>query len=267
MLTRRVLGTGTVVVAAATTGALLVGLNAGSASSGARPAAAKAQAVAAKPRPLAGKVIVIDPGHNGLNYKYPKVINRKVPAGPKKKACDTTGTATSSGYAEHAFTFDMAQRLAKILRAQGATVRLTRPNNRGVGPCINERAAIANRLRAHAAISIHADGAPSSRRGFHVILPGYVKGYTGPIVKPSKRLGYDVRAAFRKVQPYANYVGGDGLDVRTDLGGLNMSKVPKVFIECGNMRNRTDATRLKSASWRQKAAQRLAVGLGVYLRR
>ncbi|GAA2607116.1 N-acetylmuramoyl-L-alanine amidase [Actinomadura fulvescens] len=258
----------------AATGAVLVGLNAEATWPDAQRTATEPQAAAANiqagvvgPRPLAGKVIVIDPGHNGLNYRYPKVINRKVPAGPRKKACDTTGTATTSGYAEHAFNFDVAQRLAKILRAQGATVRLTRPHNRGVGPCINQRAAIANRLRADAAISIHADGAASSRRGFHVILPGYVKGYTGPIVKPSKRLGYDVRAAFRKLQPYANYVGGDGLDVRTDLGGLNLSKVPKVFIECGNMRNRTDASRLKSASWRQKAAQRLAAGLGTYLRR
>ena len=27
------------------------------------------------------------------------------------------------------------------------------------------------------------------------------------------------------------------LTVRSDLGGLNLSRVPKVFIECGNMRN------------------------------
>ena len=42
--------------------------------------------------------------------------------------------------------------------------------------------------------------------------------------------------------PYSNYIGdGTALDVRSDLGGLNLSTVPKVFIECGNMRNATDA--------------------------
>ncbi|MQY05977.1 N-acetylmuramoyl-L-alanine amidase [Actinomadura sp. RB68] len=232
------------------------------------PAAARPVAAAAA-RPLAGKVIVIDPGHNGLNYKYPKIINKKVKAGPFRKACDTTGTSTNSGYTEHAYTWDVANRLARLLRAQGATVKLTRPNDRGVGPCVNQRAAIGNKAHADAAVSIHADGAPSGKRGFHVIMPGYVKGYTGPIVKPSKRLGYDIRDAFRRGtgEPYANYVARKGVDVRTDLGGLNMSTVPKVFIECGNMRNRTDAANFKSAAWRQRAAAALAAGLSTYVRR
>lgn len=223
--------------------------------------------VAAKP--LSGKIIVIDPGHNGLNYKHPKTINKLVSAGPKKKACDTTGTSTDSGYAEHAYTFDLADRLAKILRARGATVRLTRPDDKGVGPCIEKRAAIGNQARAHAVISIHADGAPAARHGFHVILPGSVKGYPEKIVKPSRTLGYDIRHAFAKGtgQPYADYIGKNGIDVRTDLGGLNLSTRPKVFIECGNMRNKTDAARMKSRAWRQRAAQALATGLGAYLTR
>ncbi|WP_131742755.1 N-acetylmuramoyl-L-alanine amidase [Actinomadura roseirufa] len=256
---------GTVLAGTVLTGTVLAGTSSGRDGT-ARPVADTGRAAAG---PLSGKVIVIDPGHNGLNYRYPKVINRKVKAGPFKKACDTTGTSTASGYAEHAYTFDVATRLAALLRAKGATVRLTRPNDRGVGPCIDERAAIGNRAHADAAISIHADGAPASKRGFHVILPGYLKGYTGPIVAPSKRLGYDVRDAFRRGtgEPYANYVAKNGIDVRTDLGGLNMSKVPKVFIECGNMRNGTDAGRLKSASWRQGAAKALATGLARYLAR
>ncbi|MBW8484998.1 N-acetylmuramoyl-L-alanine amidase [Actinomadura parmotrematis] len=262
MVTWRVLGVGTAALAVAGGAA---GVAVGSAGD-APPARAVA---AAAGKPLAGKVIVIDPGHNGLNYKHPKTINKLVPAGPKKKACDTTGTATASGYTEHAYTWDVANRTAKLLRAQGATVKLTRPNDKGVGPCVNQRAAIGNKARADAAISIHADGAPASKRGFHVILPGYVKGYTGPIVAPSKRLGYDVRNAFKKGsgQPYANYVAKNGIDVRTDLGGLNMSTVPKVFIECGNMRNATDAKRMKSAAWRQKAAAALAAGLAAYVER
>jgi N-acetylmuramoyl-L-alanine amidase len=227
-----------------------------------------APVTAAAPLPLTGRVIVIDPGHNGLNYKYPNDINRLVPAGPTRKACDTTGTATNSGYAEHAYNFDVAVRLAGILRARGAKVRLTRPDNRGVGPCINERAAIANRLHADVAVSIHADGAPSSRRGFHVIVPGLVRGYTDRIVAPSRRLGTRIRDTFRDGtgQPYADYAGRNGIDVRTDLGGLNLSKVPKVFIECGNMRNATDAARMKNSKWRQRAAQSLATGLTRYLR-
>src|SRR5690606_40896397 len=43
----------------------------------------------------------------------------------------------------------------------------------------------------------------------------------------------------------ADYIAEEGLDERTDLGGLNLSTVPKVFLEAGNMRNPGDAKRLE----------------------
>src|SRR6185312_16257295 len=97
------------------------------------------------------------------------------------------------------------------------------------------------------------------RRGFHVILPGRVDeggANTSQILGPSRRLGEDLVTSFAKDTGSArsNYVGnGTGLDVRTDLGGLNLSKVPKVFIECGNMRDPKDAALVKSSAWRQQA--------------
>src|SRR5690242_10842274 len=51
-------------------------------------------------KPLEGKVVVIDPGHNGGNYRDPKAINRQVNVLTKWKACDTTGTETNNGYTE-----------------------------------------------------------------------------------------------------------------------------------------------------------------------
>ena len=217
-------------------------------------------AVAALALPLHGKTIVVDPGHNGANWSHPSEINRLVNAGGFMKACDTTGTATNDGYSEAVYNFDVATRLARLLRAAGARVVLTRTSNDGVGPCINERAAIANRARADAAISIHADGGPSAGRGFEVIYK--------PADEPGYKLGLAIRSAFRAGtgEPYADYVGHDGLDVRTDLGGLNLSTVPKVFIETGNMRNAVDASRLESAAYRQREADALAHGLETFLR-
>jgi N-acetylmuramoyl-L-alanine amidase len=217
--------------------------------------------------PLAGTVIVIDPGHNGGNWSHPATINRLVNAVTEWKPCDTTGTQTDAGYTEHAFTFNVAIRLARLLRAEGATVILTRPNDQGVGPCITRRAAIANRSHADAAISIHADGGPVGGSGFDVIEPGLVPGHTGSIVAPSHRLALDIRNSYHHIthEPYADYVGHRALDVRTDLGGLNLSTVPKVFIECGNMRNAADAARLSSAAFRQRIAVALAAGFTAYL--
>ena len=65
--------------------------------------------------------------------------------------------------------------------------------------------------------------------------------------------------------PYATYLGGNGLSVRSDLGGLNLSDVPKVIFETGNMRNPTDVALLESPDFRQRAAQALANGIAHFL--
>ena len=216
---------------------------------------------------LSGTTITIDPGHNSGNFSHPQEINRLVDAGTLRKACDTTGTATNAGYREADFNFDVARRLRRILQAAGAKVVMTRTAKTPWGPCITKRAAIGNHAHADAAISIHADGGPAGGRGFHVIYPPSIRGLTDDIAKPSKRLAYAVRAAYRTGtgMPYATYLGSNGLDVRSDLGGLNLSNVPKVFIETGNMKNATDARLLSTASFRQKIARALANGLASFL--
>ena len=186
--------------------------------------------------------------------------------GTQTRACDTTGTATDDGYSEAAYTLDVALRLRAVLQAVGANVVMTRTTNDGWGPCIDQRAAIGNNAHAAAAISIHADGGPASGRGFHVLMPALVPGYTDDIYSSSHRLGLAVRDAFVATgMPTSTYYASQGLAERTDLGGLNLSNVPKVFIETGNMRNATDASLLESSDFRQRAAQQLAVGLDHFL--
>lgn len=222
--------------------------------------------------PLKGKVILVDPGHNIRNSEHTAEIDRSVDIGTGRKECDTTGTSTDAGYAEATFSLDVAHRLRTILRNQGAKVTFTHDGERPYGPCVTERAAIGNRAHADAAVSIHADGSAVGNRGFHVILPALVKGGaadTAPIVGPSKELGARIAGNFVRVTGSApsNYIGGGtGLDTRGDLGGLNLSTVPKVFIECGNMRDPQDAGLLTDAAWREKAAQGIADGITDFLR-
>ncbi|MEU2247236.1 N-acetylmuramoyl-L-alanine amidase [Streptomyces sp. NPDC019224] len=222
--------------------------------------------------PLAGKTVVIDPGHNPANHLHTAEISRQVDIGTGHKECDTTGTATNGGYAEAEFTLDVAHRLRALLRAQGATVILTYDGDRAFGPCVDERARIGNKAHADAVVSVHADGSAVGNRGFHVILPAAVRGGgadTSEIVAPSRDLGIRIAGLFVRStgSSPSNYVGGKtGLDVRKDLGGLNLSTVPKVFIECGNMRDPKDAALLTSPGWRQKAAQGIADGISSYLK-
>jgi N-acetylmuramoyl-L-alanine amidase len=218
------------------------------------------------PGPLRGKVVAIDPGHNGGNYAHAAEIDRPVFIGTQTRACDTTGTQTAGGYTEAAFNLDVARRLRALLQTAGATVVMSRTTDDGWGPCIDERAAFANRARAAVAISIHADGGPNGGRGFHVNRPALVSGYTDDIYAASRRLAVDVRDAYSATgMPPSTYFGSHGLVERSDLGGLNLSDVPKVIVETGNMRSPTDAALLESADYRQRAAQALANGLARFL--
>ncbi|MGW8889003.1 N-acetylmuramoyl-L-alanine amidase [Streptomyces sp. NPDC055749] len=234
----------------------------------------KSASKSAKPLPkgpLTGKTVVIDPGHNPRNREHTREINRSVDIGTGRKECDTTGTATNAGYTEAQFTLDVSHRMRTLLEAQGAKVVMTHDNDRPFGPCVDERARIGNEAGADAVVSVHADGSAAGNRGFHVILPAQVRGGaadTAKIVGPSRELGTRIAGLFVRATGSApsNYIGGKtGLDTRNDLGGLNLSTVPKVFVECGNMRDPKDAALLTSAEWRQKAAVGIAEGISSYL--
>lgn len=215
---------------------------------------------------LNGKVIAIDPGHNGQNYSNPTYINHAIFNGRSSEACDTTGAATNAGYTEALFNWNVAQALAADLRAEGATVVLTRTSNGGVGPCVTDRAAIGNNAHANAAVSIHADGGPAGGRGFAILEP-VADGPNNAIIGVSQKLGTDLRNAFLAGAgvPVSSYDGVNGIQPRSDLGGTNLSTVPKVFIECANMRNATDATLIASPAWQARAAQAIATGLTTFL--
>ena len=215
---------------------------------------------------LDGKVVLVDPGHNGGNFGAPSVINRLIWNGRETETCDTPGAETDGGYTEALFNWDVALYLTADLRAEGATVVLTRTSNTGVGPCVTERAAIGNEVHANAAVSIHADGGPPGGRGFAILEP-VADGINNAIVGPSAILGADLRAAFGKGtgEPVSSYDGINGIQPRDDLAGTNLSKVPKVFIECANMRNAADAALVTSSRWQALAARAIAAGLAAFL--
>jgi N-acetylmuramoyl-L-alanine amidase len=251
-------------------GAAMAGCGTGHALSAAPPAAspvpsaaAGAQQPASPPADpgsagtaLAGRTIGIDPGHNGGNVTDPAFINGIIWNGRENETCDTTGTQTNGGYTEATFNWNVARYLRADLRRAGARVVMTRHSNNGVGPCVTGRAHILNRAGATVALDIHADGGPAWGRGFTVLEP-VADGPNDGIITASERLGNAVRAALLKYtgMPVSNYYGHDGLISRDDLAGLNLATEPKVLVECGNMRNPTDA-RLLTASWFQRRLAR-----------
>ena len=213
--------------------------------------------------PAAGhtRVVVLDPGHNGGNAGAPAAINRQVPDGRGgTKACNTTGTSTDAGYAEHAFTFDVAQRVAQRLTARGVRVVLTRTDDDGVGPCVDERGRSGEEAGADAVVSIHADGAAPSGKGFHVA-------YSAPPLNaaqrgPARALADDLRDGLVAAGfPRSTYIGREGLSPRPDLAGLNLATRPTVLVECANMRNSVEAAVVSSPAGRDRYAAAIAEGI------
>ena len=232
-----------------------------------RPAAAHSTGPAggtapAAAKPLAGKIVGVDPGHNGRNHTDPAYINHLIWNGREWETCNTTGTETDSGYTEARFNFRVAIFLRADLRRDGARVVMTRTNNHGVGPCVNRRARIIDRAHADVAIDIHADGGPPGGRGFAVLEP-VSDGPNDKVIGSSERFGRDVRRAVlaRTSMPESTYDGVHGIEPRDNLAGLNLTSVPEVLIECGNMRNATDARLLTSARFQRRIARALEAAI------
>lgn len=237
---------------------------------GAAPASAERVRIDGGGGPLSGRTVVIDPGHQLGNSNYPRKIARRVPAGGFKKPCNTTGTSTNGGYPEATFTWQVARLLRARLEGRGARVIFTRDTNSRSdwGPCVDRRGRAGNRVGADLKLSIHGDGNYGGGPGFHVIAPPDRKPWTGDIFKQSQSFAKLLRARLRSLGlPVATYIaGGDGLDIRSDLGTLNLSDVPTVMVELGNMRSRADARRMTSRHGRIVYARALAAATNRFIR-
>jgi N-acetylmuramoyl-L-alanine amidase len=216
----------------------------------------------AAPSNIAGMVVFIDPGHNGANDAS---IGRQVPTGRGgTKECQASGTATNSGYQEHTFTWDTALRVRAALNALGVRTAMSRGNDNALGPCVDERANMANALRPNAILSIHGDGGPPSGRGFHVNYssPPLNAAQSGPSVQYARIMRDQMQAS--GLTP-STYIGQGGLYGRSDLSGLNLAQYPSILVECGNMKNPADSALMESPEGRQKYADAMVRGIAGFL--
>lgn len=221
--------------------------------------------VQAAEKPLAGKTIVIDPGHqlgNG-NPKFASHLNATKFNGSIVKGCNTTGTATNAGLPEATLNWKIANRLKRMLQARGANVVFTRDANSTSlwGPCVWDRAGIANAAKADAMVSIHADGGPATGRGFFVIAPVRIKGWTDDVIDIDQQFAHAMIAGMKSAgAPPSTYIA-DQLMVSRDQSTLNFSNVPTVIVEVGNMRNKQDAALMATAAGHRDYATWLLAGV------
>ncbi|OBI83003.1 Rv3717 family N-acetylmuramoyl-L-alanine amidase [Mycobacterium sp. E740] len=216
----------------------------------------------AAPANIAGKIVFLDPGHNGANDGS---ISRQVPTGRGgTKDCQASGTSTDDGFPEHTFTWDTTLLIRQELSALGVRTAMSRGNDTGLGPCVDERAAMANSLKPNAIVSIHADGGPATGRGFHVL-------YSSPPLNDVQAQVSPRFAGIMRDQLQAagfvpsTYVGSAGLNPRSDIAGLNLAQYPSILVELGNMKNPVDSSLMKTPEGRKKYAEAVVRGIAGFL--
>lgn len=175
--------------------------------------------------PLAGRTIVIDPGHGGRD----------------------PGTRGPGGVEEKTLTLAMARHLKAVLEAAGARVVLTREDDRFVG--LYERAAIADAAGADAFVSIHVNASDyRSIRGVETYhYPGAPRG-TKLAQAVQRRLVEATRRPDRGVHA-------------EDFVVVREPRVPAILVETGYLTNPAEAAVIVTAKHRRRVAEGIARGI------
>ncbi|MCW2628580.1 N-acetylmuramoyl-L-alanine amidase [Mycobacterium sp.] len=201
----------------------------------------------------------------GRRHGLAATINRQVVNGRGgTKECQTTGTTTDTGYPEHSFNWDVVLRIRAELTQLGMRTAMSRANDNALGPCVDQRAAMANGLRPDAIVSIHADGGPPDGRGFHVNYsnPPLNDAQSGSAVGFAKVMRDQLVAA--GFTP-STYRGSDGLYGSRRPRGAESCAIPVDLIELGNMKNQQEAAAMITPEGRANYAGAVVQGINAYL--
>lgn len=211
--------------------------------------------------PLQGVHVALDPGHAGGIAADPARATEPVGDGRGGwKDCQAVGASTDRGYAEHAFTWDVALRLQELLEDNGAEVSMTRQDDEAFGPCVDERGSFPQEVGADVYVSIHANGTEDpGYRGYFAIVSGPPLNEAQG--EPSLELAESLAGALGNQGFEESNLVPDGLQRRTDIAGLNHAEVPSVMMELAEMRNAEDAALIESEEGRQAYAEALHIGL------
>jgi len=207
-------------------------------------------------------VVVVDPGHDRLANAETEPIG---PGSTTRKIKDGGGTAgVATGIREADLVLDVSLRLARLLRAAGVDVVLTRTRTEGRSMGNIARARIANDAGAGLFLRVHADGHPSSAvRGTHTLVPALRAGWTDDVRAGSRRAAAAVQRELVRALGFPDR----GIQERSDFTGFNWADVPAILVELGFMTNPVEDRLLSRPATRQRAAVGLCRGTLAYLGR
>lgn len=210
--------------------------------------------------PAAGRVIVIDPGHQAKGNFETEALG---PGSTETKIKVSSGTAScNTGEPESKLVLAISLKLRTELEARGYTVLMTRTTE-DVDLSNIDRAAIANDANADALLRIHANGSESAAaEGALTICQTAASPYNADIYPQSYALSSAVldelcaAAGCRKLYVW-----------ETDtMSGINWSRVPVTIVEVGFMTNPAEDALLATEAYQDKLAAGIANGVDRYFR-
>jgi len=198
------------------------------------------------------RIIVIDPGHGGMNGGTVSVLNQR----PEKE-----------------FTLDCARRLKPLLEAEGWRVFLTRTND--IDLSLSNRVLFAETHHADLFVSLHFNSAAPDRKqnGLEtycltpVGLPSTLTRGNPDILNqffPNNAFdSANLQLAVRLQASLLRAIGEEDRGVRRArfMGVLHGQRRPAVLIEGGYLSNPKEAQRIATPEFRQKYAEAIASAL------
>jgi N-acetylmuramoyl-L-alanine amidase len=198
------------------------------------------------------RVIVIDPGHGGLNV----------------------GThSVTDGRFEKEFTLDWARRLAPLLETNGWQVYLTRTDDTDIA--LSNRVAVAEAHHAALFLSLHFNsGAPDTRQAgleTYCLTPAgmpstLTRSFADPWYENLPNNNFDVQNLQLAVRLHSALLRASGEEDRgvrhaRFIGVLRGQKRPAILLEAGYLSNPHEARRIEDPEFRQKLAEAVAGAL------
>ncbi len=198
------------------------------------------------------RVIVIDPGHGGMNSGTASVLDKR----PEKE-----------------FTLDWAKRIQPLLETNGWKVFLTRTNDADLS--LSNRVAFAEAHHADLFISLHFNSAAPDKKqaGLEtycltpVGMPSTLtRGFADPWFENLPNNNYDSQNLQLAVKLHSALLHASGEEDRgvrraRFIGVLRGQRRPAILIEGGYLSNPAEAKLIESADYRQKLAEAFAAAL------
>lgn len=182
---------------------------------------------------LAGKVIVLDPGHGGSD----------------------PGAVGVTGLQEKEVNLDVSLRAAKKLRALGAKVVMTRDID--VFIPLTQRVSIAEAAGAKVFVSVHANAHPSAQIGGTETYYYGNKATSGASANLATHMQNELVGALR-----LRDIGVKAADFLV----IRQTSMPSVLLELGFLSNAHEESLMRTNDFREKAADAIVRGLQGYFK-